>query len=60
MHQVIVHETEERNNMPNVNGKKFPYTKEGIAAAKKSAKTPKNTHKMPNGKLMKGAKHKGK
>jgi hypothetical protein len=55
-----VHETEERNNMPNVNGKKFPYTKEGIAAAKKSAKTPKNTHKMPNGKLMKGAKHKGK
>ena len=23
--------------MPNVNGKKFPYTKKGIAAAKKAA-----------------------
>lgn len=23
--------------MPNVNGKKFPYTKEGMAAAKKAA-----------------------
>ena len=37
MHRVIVRETEERNKMPNVNGKKFPYTKEGIAAAKKAA-----------------------
>jgi len=25
-----------RNNMPNVNGKKFPYTKKGIAEAKKA------------------------
>jgi len=29
-----VPETEERNNMPNVNGKKFPYTPAGIKAAK--------------------------
>jgi len=39
MHQVIVPETEEKNNMPMVNGKKFPYTKEGMAAAKKAAKS---------------------
>lgn len=39
MHRVIVPETEERNKMPNVNGKKFPYTKEGMAAAKKAAKS---------------------
>jgi hypothetical protein len=32
-----VPETEEKNNMPMVNGKKFPYTKEGMAAAKKAA-----------------------
>ena len=37
MHRAIVPETEERNNMPMVNGKKFPYTKEGMAAAKKAA-----------------------
>ena len=37
MHPVIVLEIEERNKMPNVNGKKFPYTKEGMAAAKKAA-----------------------
>ena len=37
MHLVIVPEIEERNKMPNVNGKKFPYTKKGMAAAKKAA-----------------------
>ena len=38
MHRVIVPETEERNKMPNVNGKKFPYTPAGIKAAKVAAK----------------------
>ena len=31
--------------MPNVNGKKFPYTKEGKAAAKKAATKPKTKPK---------------
>jgi hypothetical protein len=31
--------------MPNVNGKKFPYTKAGMAAAKKAAK--KTSKKKP-------------
>jgi len=35
--------------MPNVNGKKFSYTKAGVAAAKKEAKK--------TGKKMKGVKH---
>ena len=38
--------------MPNVNGKKFPYTKKGIAAAKKMQEK----KKKPKGKtLMKGS-----
>ena len=38
--------------MPNVNGKKFPYTKKGIAAAKKTQEQ----KKKPKGKsLMKGS-----
>jgi hypothetical protein len=32
--------------MPNVGGKKFPYTKEGIAAAKKAAMKVKSKKKM--------------
>jgi hypothetical protein len=32
--------------MPNVGGKKFPYTKEGIAAAKKAAMKAKPKRKM--------------
>ena len=39
-----------RNNMPNVNGKKFPYTKKGIAEAKK-AKEQKRTNYMHGGKV---------
>tara|TARA_Y100000015_G_C2384102_1_gene86462 strand:+ start:278 stop:406 length:129 start_codon:yes stop_codon:yes gene_type:complete len=31
--------------MPNVNGKKFPYTKKGIAAAKKAQETTKKPMK---------------
>ena len=38
--------------MPNVNGKKFPYTKKGIAAAKKAS----DEKKKPKSKsLMKGS-----
>ncbi|MDC0511049.1 hypothetical protein OAN77_00245 [bacterium] len=36
--------------MPNVNGKKFPYTKKGIAEAKK-AKEQKRTNYMHGGKV---------
>lgn len=53
--------------MPKVGNKEFSYSKAGYAAAKKeAAKTgkkmvvPKGYHLMPNGKLMKGTKHKGK
>ena len=40
--------------MPNVNGKKFPYTKKGIAAAKKAQEENKKTMKKKKS-LMSGS-----
>jgi len=34
-------------NMPNIKGKKFPYTKKGMADAEAHAKTLKNKKAMP-------------
>lgn len=42
--------------MPNVNGKKFPYTKAGMAAAKKAAK--KTSKKKPTKKPAKNMRYK--
>jgi len=41
--------------MPNVNGKKFPYTKKGIAAAKKTADEKKKPVKGKKKSLMSGS-----
>ena len=41
--------------MPNVNGKKFPYTKKGIAAAKKAADEKKKPVKNKKKTLMTGS-----
>ena len=41
--------------MPNVNGKKFPYTKKGIAAAKKASDEKKKPVKGKKKSLMSGS-----
>ena len=41
--------------MPNINGKKFPYTKKGIAAAKKASDEKKKPMKGKKKSLMSGS-----
>jgi len=59
----VMHEFKAGTLRSGKNGPKVVSRQQAVAIAisegKQAAKTPKGYHRMPNGKLMKGAKHKG-